>query len=219
MTRGLFVTGTDTGVGKTVASVALLAAFAAAGLRAVGMKPVAAGVRDGADVNDDVAALAAAGNVVAPLSDRNPYAFAEPVAPHLAAAGHGAAIALGPIADAYRRLAAHADVVVVEGAGGPLVPLNDRDDMLDVARVLGLPVVLVVGLRLGCLSHARMAALAVRARGLRLAGWIACRIDPGMPLADANLRWLERELPAPLAADLRDPAGTVARAQALALLG
>jgi len=202
VTRGFFVTGTDTGVGKTVAAVALLRACASRGLRAVGMKPVAAGIDPQAGVNADVAALAAAGNVDAPLADRNPYAFAEAVAPHLAAARAGIAIELAPIAAAYQRLAARADIVVVEGAGGALVPLGGRADMLDVARVLGLPVLLVVGLRLGCLSHARLGVLAIRARGLALAGWIACRIDPAMALADENLDWLRRELPAPLIADL-----------------
>jgi dethiobiotin synthetase len=202
VTRGFFVTGTDTGVGKTVAAVALLRACASRGLRAVGMKPVAAGIDPLAGVNADVAALAAAGNIDAPLADRNPFAFAEAVAPHLAAARAGVAIELAPIAAAYGRLAARADIVVVEGAGGALVPLGGNADMLDVARVLGLPVLLVVGLRLGCLSHARLSALAIRARGLALAGWIACRIDPAMALADANLDWLEHELPAPLIADL-----------------
>ncbi len=202
MTRGFFVTGTDTGVGKTVAAVALLRACASRGLRAAGMKPVAAGIDPQAGVNADVAALAAAGNIDAPLADRNPFAFAEAVAPHLAAARAGVAIELAPIAAAYSRLAARADIVVVEGAGGALVPLGRGADMLDVARVLGVPVLLVVGLRLGCLSHARLSALAIRARGLVLAGWIACRIDPQMVLADENLDWLERELPAPLIADL-----------------
>jgi dethiobiotin synthetase len=203
---GFFVTGTDTGVGKTVAAVALLQGFVARGSRAVGMKPVAAGIADGADVNDDVDALARAGNVEAPLDERNPYAFRDPVAPHLAAARAGVAIDLGRIAAAHARLASRADVVVVEGAGGALVPLDDRHDMLDIAVALRLPVLLVVGLRLGCLNHARLSALAIRARGLHLAGWIATRIDPAMALADENLRWLDRDLPAPRLADLRSAA-------------
>ena len=205
MGRGIFVTGTDTGAGKTVAAVALLRACVAQELRAVGMKPVAAGIAPGTELNEDVAALAAAGNVDAPLADRNPYAFAAPVAPHLAALQEGRAIRLESIVAAYRNLAARADVVVVEGAGGALVPLDDRTDMLDIPRALGIPVVLVVGLRLGCLIHARMSALAMRARGLDLAGWIACRIDPAMALADANVRWLAHELSAPLVADLAGP--------------
>lgn len=204
--RGIFVTGTDTGVGKTVAAVALLRGLAACGVAAVGMKPVAAGIAPGAPVNDDVAALAAASGVDAPLAERNPYAFRDAVAPHLAAGRAGTVLRVATIADAYRRLAARARVVVVEGAGGVLVPLGERDDMLDVPRALGLPVLLVVGLRLGCLSHARLSALAIRARGLRLAGWIACRVDPAMALADDNLAWLARDLPAPLVADLASAA-------------
>ena len=216
---GYFVTGTDTGVGKTVAAVALLRAFAADGRRAVGMKPVAAGIEPGASVNADVAALAAAGNVDAPLADRNPYAFAEPIAPHVAAARAGSAIALEPIARAYARLAAHADVVIVEGAGGPLVPLSPHADMLDVAKRLALPVVLVVGVRLGCLSHALAAELAIRARGLALAGWIASRIDPAMAHAGASVDTLRAKLAAPLVADLgwnvfALPADALARLQA-----
>lgn len=201
MTRGLFVTGTDTGVGKTFACVALLRAASAAGLRAVGMKPVSAGVACGAAVNGDVEALAAASSVDAPLADRNPVAFAEPVAPHLAALRSARPIALASIGAAYARLSARADVVIVEGAGGALVPLDDRHDMLDIARVLGLPVVLVVGIRLGCLNHARLSALAIRTRGLRLAGWMASRLDASMELADENVAWLERELAAPKLAD------------------
>ncbi|MDH4182328.1 MAG: dethiobiotin synthase, partial [Betaproteobacteria bacterium] len=196
---------------------ALLRACAARGLRAVGMKPVAAGIEPGAVVNADVAALAAAGNVDAPLADRNPYAFSDAVAPHLAAARAGVTIGLAPITAAYARLAARADVVVVEGAGGALVPLGTGTDVLDVPRALGLPVLLVVGLRLGCLNHARLSVLAIRARGLALAGWIACRIDPAMALADENREWLARELPAPLIADLAAPG--ILDAGALARLG
>ena len=208
MPRTLFVTGTDTGVGKTVASVALLRSLAASGRRAVGMKPVAAGIDAGDEVNADVAALFAAGNVDAPLADRNPYAFASPIAPHVAAARSGVAIDLERIAAAHARLAGRADVVVVEGAGGPLVPIGARHDMLDVARRLAAPVVLVVGVRLGCLSHALAAELAIRARGLELAGWVANRIDPAMAAAEESVSALDARLPAPRVADLAwgDPA-------------
>lgn len=202
MSRGLFVTGTGTGIGKTVAAVALLRALVASGRRAVGMKPVSAGVDGGAQVNADVAALERAGNVDAPLAERNPYAFAPPIAPHVAAARAGIAIDLERIAGAYALLAARADAVVVEGAGGPLVPIDARRDMLDVARRLRLPVVLVVGVRLGCLNHALAAELAIRARGLELAGWIANRIDPAMEAAGDTLSALDARLPAPRVADL-----------------
>lgn len=202
MTRGIFVTGTDTGVGKTVVAAALLSALVRDGVRAVGMKPVAAGVAPGEGVNADVAALVAAGNVAAALADVNPYAFRPPMAPHLAAAEAGIAIDVGRIVAAYARLARSADAVVVEGAGGVLVPLSIDADMLDVPARLGLPVLLVVGIRLGCLNHALLSAQAVAARGLRMAGWVANRIDPGMLAVDANVAALVERLPAPLVADL-----------------
>ena len=216
--RGYFVTGTDTGVGKTAACVALLRALVASGVRAVGMKPVAAGVDGHLGVNADVAALAAAGNVDAPLEDRNPYAFSEPIAPHIAAQRDGTTIDLERVAHAYARLAARADVVIVEGAGGVLVPLGPRHDMLDIPKRLALPVVLVVGVRLGCLSHALSAELAVRMRGLRLAGWIATRIDPAMAQADASVAALRERLPAPLLADLVGAGAPIPR-EALRLAG
>jgi dethiobiotin synthetase len=216
--RGLFVTGTDTGVGKTAVSVSLLRALAASGWRAVGMKPVAAGFGRGSPVNADVAALAAAGNVTAPQADRNPYAFAPAIAPHLAAKQADVEVELATIVAAYRRLESVAEAIVVEGAGGALVPLDARHDMLDIAVALDLPVLLVVGVRLGCLNHAALSALAIRARGLRLVGWIATRIDAVMPAADQNVAWLAQTLGVPLVADLRMPESPLPTA-ALAPLG
>lgn len=201
MSRGIFVAGTDTGIGKTTVACALLRTLAARGHVAVGMKPVASGV-DAGRCNDDVAALAAAGNVEAPLTARNPYAFAPAVAPHLAARQAGRAIDLGVIAAAYRELDALAQRIVVESAGGALTPLDDRFDMLDIARVLDIPVVLVVGIRLGCINHALLTALAVRARGLRVVGWIANCIDPTMPMLAENIAALECRLPVPRLASL-----------------
>ncbi len=212
MTRGIFVTGTDTGVGKTRVAAALLRGLAADGVRAVGMKPVASGVEPGETCNADVAALAAAAGVAAAIADVNPYAFAPAIAPHLAAARTGAVIDVETIAAAYARLAAQADAVVVEGAGGAMTPLSDRADMLDIAVRLGLPVLLVVGVRLGCINHALLTAQAVRARGLELVGWAASRIDPAMAQADANVATLSRLLAAPLIADLRWQAGAAAAA-------
>jgi len=196
--RGLFVTGTDTGIGKTVVATALLRSLTAAGIRCVGMKPVSAGFAAGG-VNADVAALARAANVDAPLADRNPYAFADAVAPHLAAEICETTIDLAVIKTAAARLAADADALIVEGAGGALVPLDARHDMLDVAAALGLPVLLVVGLRLGCLNHALLSALAIRRRGLELRGWIANRLSPPMQLADRNVHTLAQRLGAPVA--------------------
>jgi dethiobiotin synthetase len=196
---GIFVTGTDTGVGKTVAASALLRALAAEGWRAVGMKPVASGLAAGEAVPEDVVAHAEAANVIAPLDARNPYRFAPPIAPHVAAREAGVRIELTAIAAAYGELAAVADAIVVEGAGGPLVPLDDRHDMLDIAASLRLPVLLVVGIRLGCLSQARLCELAIRARGLRFAGWVAARIEPAMLRPEENVASLAAVLGAPIA--------------------
>jgi dethiobiotin synthetase len=212
---GVFVTGTDTGVGKTVVAAALLRALGAQGVRAVGMKPVAAGIDPGEDVNADVAALVAAGSVRAPLDAINPYAFAPAIAPHVAASLADRTIELAVIRSAYARLAALADAVVVEGAGGALVPLDARCDMLDIACACGLPVLLVVGVRLGCISHALLSALAVRARGLELAGWVATRIDPGMAHAQASVEAIAARIGAPLLADV--PAPDAARIEGAAL--
>ena len=198
--HGIFVTGTDTGVGKTRVATALLRAFARRGLRAVGMKPVAAGCEriDGALVSEDVAALAAASNVTLPVDLINPYRFQPAIAPHLAAELAGETISLQRIGDAYVALAARADRVVVEGAGGFLVPLNEREDFGDLARLLELPVLLVVGMRLGCLNHALLTAEAVQRRGLQFAGWVANRLDATTPGFEQNVQTLCKRLDAPL---------------------
>jgi dethiobiotin synthetase len=200
MTMHCFVTGTDTGVGKTLVASAMLSSLTASGLRAVGMKPVAAGLDliDGTWRNDDVERLQAAGNVEAPLALRCPYLLRAPMAPHLAAQNEGVRIALQPLLSAYAQLARQADAVVVEGVGGFRVPLADDFDSADLAVALGLPVVLVVGLRLGCLNHALLTAEAIRARGLVLAGWVGSAIDPRMLAFDDNLLTLRARLDAPL---------------------
>ncbi|HEX6828151.1 MAG TPA: dethiobiotin synthase [Burkholderiales bacterium] len=192
--HGFFVTGTDTGVGKTLVACALLHVLAGRGLRVVGMKPVAAG-REPDGTFHDVENLVAASNVGGPRDCVNPYAFDPPIAPHIAAARSGLRIDLGRIRDACARLAAMADAVVVEGAGGLRVPLNDTEDMADLARVLDLPVVLVVGMRLGCLNHALLTAEAISMRGLPFAGWVANRMDPAMDAFDDNLAALRARLP------------------------
>ncbi|MEO8442666.1 MAG: dethiobiotin synthase [Betaproteobacteria bacterium] len=198
--RGYFITGTDTGVGKTLVACALLHAFARAGRRVVGMKPVAAGASRSAEglINDDVAQLRAASTVGCELERVNPYCFEPAIAPHIAAAQAGVTIDLNQIVRAHALLAVQADRVIVEGVGGFCVPLNRHEDSADLAQVLGLPVILVVGVRLGCLSHAVLTAQAVRARGLRLAGWIANRIHPAMPAARENIAALAERLAAPL---------------------
>ncbi len=200
MNKAYFITGTDTGVGKTLVSCALLRAFVAQGRRAVGMKPVAAGCEAAAGslVCDDVEKLIAAGNVAAPRAWINPYSFLPPVAPHVAATQAGVEISLDRVTEAFACLSGSADVVIVEGVGGWRVPLNECEDTADMARCLALPVILVVGMRLGCLNHALLTAQAVEASGLKLAGWVANRVDPLMSMFDENLQALERRLAAPL---------------------
>jgi len=205
MARILFVAGTDTGVGKTAVAVALLRALARSGWRAAAMKPVASGREPGEALNADVAALVGAAGVAAPLPEVNPYAFDAPIAPHVAAEAAGRRIELGVIRTAAAALARRADVVVVEGAGGVLVPLDERHDMLDVAIALDATVLLVVGVRLGCINHALLSALAIRARGVPLAGWVATRVDPAMPCADASVAAIAARIGAPLLADLPGP--------------
>lgn len=215
---GVFVTGTDTGVGKTLVSCALLHAWAALGRRCVGMKPVAAGAElvEGVWVNEDVARLQAASNIAAPGAWINPYLLREAIAPHIAAERKGVNIELPRIRVAYEGLAGLADVVVVEGVGGFRVPLSPGKDTADLAEMLGLPVILVVGMRLGCLNHALLSAEAIAARGLRLAGWVANAIAPDMAAQGENLATLIRLLPAPLLAELpHQPAPDPARLAAL----
>ena len=197
---GFFVTGTDTGVGKTLVSCALLHAYVNAGVRAVGMKPVAAGAQMHAGVwtNEDVTALREAGNVEAAADLVNPYCFEPPIAPHIAAERAGVTVDVERIAAAHVELSRLAERTIVEGAGGYCVPLGPTADMSHVAQRVGLPVVLVVGMRLGCLNHALLTARAVRASGVRLAGWIANHIDPGMMFPAENVKALEARLGAPL---------------------
>lgn len=198
-THSYYVTGTDTGIGKSVASVALLHALRARGLRAVGMKPVASGCERSAEGwrNEDAIALRQASEPVPAYADINPYALPQPLAPELAAADAGVDIAMPPITAAYRRLASMADAVVVEGVGGWAAPISATIDQLDVVRALQLPVVMVVGLRLGCINHARLTARAIAADGAMLAGWIANDIDPLMSRSDDNFAILQRVLAAP----------------------
>jgi len=192
-----FVTGTDTNVGKTLICCALLHGFAAQGKKAVGMKPVAAGVgEDG--MHEDVRKMRAAGNVTASLEQVNPYCFAEAVAPHLAAQSKGVIIDLERIVVSYTGLAAQADEVIVEGAGGFMVPLNAGQDSADLAVRLALPIMLVVGVRLGCLNHALLTVEAIAARGLTLAGWVANVLDEHMPMRSENIEALQQRIDAPL---------------------
>lgn len=201
---GCFVTGTDTGVGKTLVSAGLLHALAVHHRRVVGMKPVAAGVVPWGDdwASEDAIALRAASTLAVPPALDNPVLLLDPLSPHIAAARAGVQIDIAAIVRSYQALAAQADAVVVEGAGGFHVPLSDTQTGADLAQALALPVVLVVGLRLGCLNHALLTAEAIRARGLALAGWVANRVDPEMGAVDENIAYLRARLGAPLLADV-----------------
>lgn len=204
MIRGVFVTGTDTGVGKTHTAVSLVVALRSAGHRVGVMKPVAAGVieTNHGPRNEDAVALAAASAQPVEYDFLNPYLFEEPIAPHIAAEDARVAIDPALVAGAYAELASRSDVMVVEGAGGWLVPIDDRRTVADVAAAIGLPVLLVVGMRLGCLNHALLSAEAIASRGLTLVGWVANCIDPEMRKLDRNIAALEHRLAAPLVATL-----------------
>jgi dethiobiotin synthetase len=195
-----FVTGTDTEIGKTLVSSAILHKLVQQGVRACGMKPIAAGAeeRDGALHNDDAAMLRAAGNVNLPQHITTPFMLREPCAPHIAAALEGVTIEPVPIIAAYAEILGASDATVVEGVGGFCVPFSDDFDSAGLAVQLGLPVVLVVGMRLGCISHALLTAEAIVARGLVLAGWVANLVDPDMRFVDENISALEQRMPAPL---------------------
>ena len=194
--RGVFITGTDTGVGKTAIAAGLVRGLVAHGLRVAVMKPVASGsdfTPEGLR-NADALKLIEAANVTAPYETVNPYCFAPPVAPHIAAKQAGILMDTALVRDRFDSLAAAADCVVIEGVGGWLAPLNDTQTVADLVRALGIPVVMVVGLRLGCLNHALLTQESIESRGMRLAGWVGNGIDPAMACRAENLATLERRL-------------------------
>jgi dethiobiotin synthetase len=200
--KGFFVAGTDTAVGKTRVTAGLIAGFRALQLAAGGMKPVACGLieANGRYFSEDVDMMCRYSGQDPESDAVNPYAFRPPISPHIAAAHAGTAIELDAILRSFSAIAADHSPVCVEGAGGWLTPISERQTMADIAIALDLPVVLVVGLRLGCLNHSLLTALAIRAGGLPLAGWIANRIDPDFAESEANLATLATRLgSAPLA--------------------
>ncbi len=192
-----FVTGTDTGVGKTLISCALLHAYTLQGKRVVGMKPLAAGC-DEDGVNADIKQLRAASNILATLGQINPYSFLQPIAPHIAARNAGVRIELARILNSYRELTSQAEVVIVEGAGGFCVPLNDQQTSADLVKELNVPVILVVGLRLGCLNHALLTVRAIADYQLECAGWVANVLDADMEALPENIEALRERIAAPL---------------------
>jgi dethiobiotin synthetase len=199
MRRDYFVTGTDTGVGKTLVTAALLRRLRESGLKVAGMKPVAAGSLAGPEgpANDDALVLQAESSERHPYATVNPWLFGPPIAPHIAADEAGISIDTTRITAAFETLRAAADVVLAEGAGGFLVPLDARRSFAEIPTLLGMDVILVVGLRLGCLNHALLTVEAIAARGLALAAWVGNHIDPGFARFDANVATLEARIAAP----------------------
>ncbi|WP_020407594.1 dethiobiotin synthase [Hahella ganghwensis] len=201
MPRTLFITGTDTEVGKTFVTAALLHAFSRHGLRTIGLKPVAAGCEMSSDglVNDDALTLQRYATVRLPYAQVNPVALEEPIAPHIAAQRQGKSLSLPRLSGLCRgTLMTPHDISLVEGAGGWLVPLNPREMLSDLAMELRAPVILVVGLKLGCLNHALLTAEAIQRRGVPLAGWIGnqCQSVPMSGLKE-NLDTLSGGIKAP----------------------
>ncbi len=205
----LFVTGTDTHIGKTYVSAGLLRALRAAGRDAVAIKPIVSGVEAGPDGPHfaDLSALAAAGAGALTPAELNVYAFAPAIAPHRAAELAGIEIALAPIEACVDRVTARHRDVLVEGVGGFAVPLSRTLMLADLARALGLPLLLVVGVRLGCINHALLSAATIRAAGLRLAGWVANRVDPAMTEAAASIEAIAQRIDAPLLGEIGHDAG------------
>ncbi len=199
MTKAYFITGTDTDIGKTHIATALIQHFVALNFKTIGMKPISAGcdMHNGQLKNEDALQLLAASNVTAPYSLVNPYAFAPAIAPHLAANLEGETISIAHIQAAYTQLTALAEVLIVEGAGGFLVPINDTETIADLSVALNIPVILVVGMRLGCINHALLSVLAIEQKGLKLSGWIANEIDTEMPRLHENIASLTARINAP----------------------
>jgi dethiobiotin synthetase len=200
MTQSYFVIGTDTNVGKTYIANALVQHFVSLGFKTIGMKPVASGCelnQQGELINEDALALINASNVSAPLDLINPYRFAPAIAPHIAASQAGLVIDFDAITQAYTQLKSLSEVVIVEGAGGFFVPLNATQTLADLAVQLNIPIILVVGMRLGCINHALLTVEALQARGLTLAGWVANQIDPHFEMFEENLSSLKNRILAP----------------------
>jgi dethiobiotin synthetase len=204
MKQAYFVTGTDTGVGKTYVACKLIADYAAQGYKVIGMKPVAAGcdLVDGRWVNEDVLKLEAVSSVQAPRELTNPYSFNEGIAPHIAAEKAGIKIDIKVLQQAFKKLVDMADIVIVEGAGGLLVPLNsaplnEAETMADLAAVLNIPIILVVGMKLGCINHSLLTVEAIKSRNLHLHGWVANQIEANMPMLEENEASLEARIKQP----------------------
>ncbi|WP_428354973.1 dethiobiotin synthase [Methyloprofundus sp.] len=200
MTQGYFITGTDTGIGKTWSTVALMHYFKNQGKTVLGMKPIASGCEeiDGQLRNADALLLQQYASIVLPYQEINPYAFALPVSPHIAAQQSGVEIVLDKVVEKYQQIAQQADVVLVEGVGGWLVPLNDHQDVADLAQKLDLPVIVVVGIRLGCINQAKLTFAALQQAGVQCHGWIASCVERDMLMRDENIHTISKSTELPL---------------------
>lgn len=194
--KGVFITGTDTGIGKTYFTLACIHALQAANIKTTAMKPVASGAEgvDGQLRNQDATLIQQALNHDVDYDLINPYAFASPVSPHIAAAEAGLEIDLKIIQQHYRQLTEHAEFAVVESVGGWLAPLSNKQTVADMAKLIGLPVVMVVGVRLGCLNHAMLTAQAIKQSGMKLTAWVANCIEPALASIDEQIDYLSRSL-------------------------
>lgn len=206
MSQSYFIIGTDTNVGKTYIASALVKKFVELGFKTIGMKPVASGCQYNENhelINEDVATLMQVSNVTSTLDAINPYRFIPAIAPHIAAEQATVNISIALIAEAYQKLSSVAQVVIVEGAGGLLVPLNETQTLVDLVELLNIPIILVVGMRLGCINHALLSIELIKARGLKFAGWVANEIDPNMDMFEDNLTSLQNRISAPCLAVVR----------------
>lgn len=199
MARGVFITGTDTGCGKTEITLGLMHRWQHTGMLVAGMKPIASGAFETADGlrNQDALRIQQQCSLAVPYPQLNPCVYAPAIAPHLAAAMMGKSILIDHIVASYEQLAAISDIVVVEGVGGWQVPLGSSLALPDLVRVLDLPVILVVGLRLGCLNHALLTQESIRHAGVGLHGWIANQVDPAMQAQESNIHTLVNWFEAP----------------------
>ncbi len=196
MKQAFFITGTDTGVGKTYIACKLIRDYVAQGYKVVGMKPVSAGtvLADSDWVNEDVLQLEKAGNVIVSRELINPYSFTAPIAPHIAAKNEGIKIKIELIQQAFEALVTMADIVIVEGAGGFLVPLNNQQTTADLVAALNIPIILVVGMKLGCINHALLTVEAIKARQLTLHGWVANQLAPSMDAFEENIATITQKI-------------------------
>ncbi|QWE08803.1 dethiobiotin synthase [Polynucleobacter ibericus] len=198
--NGFFVTGTDTEVGKTLVSGALILKLREQGMNAIGFKPVVAGTYQdarGKTLNEDVETLRTASNLDSNALSLCPYVLDQPAAPHLVAAHQGVKLEMDVMAKAFRHIQNQADCVVVEGAGGLLIPLNEVEDLGAFAKEIHLPIILVVGMKLGCINHALLTYEAIKARNLTIAGWVANTLSTEMSLLQENVQTLKTRIAAP----------------------